>query len=367
MEQDFTIPEVVDSFINDLKQKYMEMDKENINISSLLILIQDLLKALEQIVIIEGNSLKYTKEDLIVNNTENAFLQLMTFSGQLVYQIRSLLLKEDIDYFLGGQSSDGSQLYTKILPQSAILNNIKADLNSGAVLLKAELEKFTNQDKVAKHINFLWQQIQSLSDISYSNKEALSEKTIFAYTFTNKSGKTINAYRHYYQKPTNDKNVFMRYKNQRTKKEKYSYYNKDGKMFFFNNGWLYEWFQDYLAQHGFSKLASSLIDNQSLSVMMKKTDRVEGYKGGDFMIGKQQIQAKFKNLRIISFKSVITVLTNLKEGLILYQEALSPEKKEQAIEKIAQIFVADNIEKINKSTTETALNVIKETFKNATF
>ena len=289
----------------------------------------------------------------------------MTFGGQLVYQIRSLLLKENIDYFLGGQSSDGSQLYTKVIPQSVILNNLIANLETGAVLLNSELEQFTNQDKVAKHINFLWQQVQYLSDISYSNLEAQQDKKILAYTFVNKSGKTIRVYRHFYQKPSSDENVFMRYANQRTKKRKYGYYMIDNKMSFFNNGWLYEWFEEYINQQGFSKLCSSLIDHQSLSVMMKKTDTVAGYKGGDFTIGKQQIQAKFKNLRVISFKSIIGVLTRLQENLSLYITETSQEKKDKTIEKLAQIFVADNIEKINKSTTNTALNVVKEVFKNA--
>ena len=369
-ELSFSSQEFIDSFIDDLKKSYdelekMEKDSGQVDATVLLQLINSFLEVLKQIVTIEGRQLKYNTDDLVVSDKNQAFLQLMTFGAQLVYRIRTLLLKEDIDYYIGGQDPSGKQLYQKYMPQSAILPALKANLSSGAVLLDAEIEKIENLDKVASHINFLWQQIQYLSDVSsFDNKSATKDITLYSYTFVNKSGKNINVYRHYYQKPSDDTRVFIRYQNQRTKKNKLSYYDINGRMSFFNQGWLYEWFSEYLNQeHGYTTLFSSLVEDKSLSVMMKKTDTVAGYKGGDFAIGKQQVQAKFGNLRVISFKSIVTVLTSLQDGLQAYVAAMSEENKDKAIAQIAQIFAADNIEQINKAGTQVILDNVRDTLK----
>lgn len=369
-ELSFSSQEFMNSFIDDLKKSYdelekMEKDSGQVDAIVLLQLINSFLEVLKQIVTIEGRQLKYNTDDLVVSDKNQAFLQLMTFGAQLVYRIRTLLLKEDIDYYIGGQDPSGKQLYQKHIPQSTILPALKANLSSGAVLLDAEIEKIENLDKVASHINFLWQQIQYLSDVSsFDNKSSAKDITLYSYTFVNKSGKNINVYRHYYQKPSDDTRVFIRYQNQKTKKNKLSYYDINGRMSFFNQGWLYEWFSEYLNQeHGYTTLFSSLIEDKSLSVMMKQTDTVAGYKGGDFTIGKQQIQAKFGNLRVISFKSIVTVLTSLQDGLQAYVIAVSEENKDKAIAQIAQIFAADNIEQLNKASTQVILNNVRDTLK----
>ena len=369
-ELSFSSQEFMDSFIDDLKKSYdelekMEKDSGQVDAIVLLQLINSFLEILKQIVTIEGRQLKYNTDDLVVSDKNQAFLQLMTFGAQLVYRIRTLLLKEDIDYYIGGQDPSGKQLYQKHIPQSTILPMLKANLSSGAVLLDAEIEKIENLDKVASHINFLWQQIQYLSDVSsFDNKSSAKDITLYSYTFVNKSGKNINVYRHYYQKPSDDTRVFIRYQNQKTKKNKLSYYDINGRMSFFNQGWLYEWFSEYLNQeHGYTTLFSSLVEDKSLSVMMKQTDTVAGYKGGDFTIGKQQIQAKFGNLRVISFKSIVTVLTSLQDSLQAYVTAVSEENKDKAIAQIAQIFAADNIEQLNKAGTQVILNNVRDTLK----
>lgn len=366
----FSSQEFMNSFIDDLKKSYNELEQieknsGQVDATALLQLINSFLEMLKQIVIIEGHQLKYNKEDLVVSNKSQAFLQLMTFGAQLVYRIRTLLLKEDIDYYIGGQDPSGNQLYQKHVPQSTILSALNANLSAGAVLLDAEIEKIENLNKVAQHINFLWQQVQYLSDVSiFDNKSAAKDILLYSYSFVDKSGKNRNVYRHYYQKPSDDTRVFIRYQNQRTKKDKLSYYDIDGKMSFFNQGWLYEWFSEYLNQeHGYTNLFSSLIEDKSLSVMMKKTDTVAGYKGGDFTIGKQQIQAKFGNLRVISFKSIITVLTSLQDNLKAYIMATSEEEKDKAISQVAQIFAADNIEQLNKAGTKVILDNVRNALK----
>lgn len=369
-ELSFSSQEFFNSFIDDLRKSYDELEKMEkgsgqVDPTALLQLISSFLEILKQIVTIEGHQLKYNADDLVVSNKSQAFLELMTFGAQLVYRIRTLLLKEDIDYYIGGQDPSGNQLYQKHVSQSNILPALKANLSAGAVLLDAEIEKIENLDKVVQHINFLWQQIQYLSDVSsFDNKSAAKDITLYSYTFVNKSGKNINVYRHYYQKPSDDTKVFIRYQNQRTKKNKLSYYDLNGTMSFFNQGWLYEWFSEYLNQeHGYTTLFQSLIEDKSLSVMMKKTDTVAGYKGGDFTIGKQQIQAKFGNLRVISFKSVVTVLTSLQDGLKAYLEAVSEEEKNKAISQVAQVFAADNVEQLNKSGTQVILDNVRNTLK----
>ena len=51
--------------------------------------------------------------------------------------------------------------------------------------------------------------------------------------------------KYFYQKPTPDTNVYLRYIGGK-KRQKLSYYLKSNDLNFFNAGWLYEWFMEYV-------------------------------------------------------------------------------------------------------------------------
>ena len=304
-----------------------------------------------------------------MNDKSQEFLELMTFGGQLVYKIRTLLLKEEIDYLLGGYDAENNLLKEKRISQSVALNNMKASISANAVLLENELEKVKNLDKVANHVTKLWHQIKELSDYeSFDYTKAFTEKV--PYTFVTKNGEQMIGERKFYQKPENDQQIYMRWQDGRKKAKRYGYYKKNNNYSFFNDGWLYEWFSSYVNKYkqGYNKLARSL-NKGSLSVMMQKMDSTAGYKGGDITISegliRHQIQVKFGNLRVISFKSIVKVLTTVKNSFeILYGEKQYSKKiKKEAIQELAQLFASDNNKKINQSAENVAIKKIKEIIK----
>lgn len=368
-ETDWTNQEIEESIsIEKLKKDFEELKgKSTVDSKKLLIILQKFLNILKKIAIIENYSLQSNLNgDLIVSN-KTLFLELMTFGGQLVYEIRSLLLQEDIDYLLGGWDSEHQTLKQSKKSQSEILANMTASLSNGAIMLNKELENTDRLDKVAKHINDLWVQMKKLSDY-----ESFDYTTVIPinvpYTYYNKyTEKNEISTRKFYPKPEADTQVYMRWQDGRTKAKRYGYYKMGNYYSFFNDGWLYEWFSTYIHQNSYNKLRKALFEHHSLSVMMQKQDNVAGYKGGDFVtnkqgLTKQQFQAKFQNLKIISFDSIVKVLTKLQENLELYNSA-EKEKQNEAIVQLVNLFVNQNNKQINDSAAKTAFKKMNKILK----
>ena len=364
-EQIFSPSDLENELLPSIKQSFNELESQykssqHINCQELLAILKLFIDTLERIKVIEQGKLKYNSDDLIIEGTDSAFLQFMIFGAELVYKIRSMLLQEDIDYYLGGYTDDGA-LAEKKVEQSEILKNLTANLKEGEILLKSEMEKFEDSNKIAAHLNNLWIQVQTLADYSNVSSKTSPPPEEIPATRNTQNGNKETYFKLYYQKTSYDTNVYIRYRGGQENTEKDGYYKlQSGKYSFFNQGWLYEWFREYVSQQGgYTRLKNSLEQN-SLSVMMKKIDNAPGYTGGDFVVGKKQIQAKFGNLKIISFNSIAKVLITLKENLEIYN-SVEKSCKEESVNKIVRLFTQSNTEKINRSYTRRVDSVLNET------
>ena len=343
-----TFVEVLEENFDTIAKGEINEEKQTlIDLQSLLALINHFIKVFEICIRNEQGIINY-KDYFITDEKEESFKILMTFGGQLVYKIRTLLLKEEIDYILGGYDSKNNQLKQAIITQPEILNNLKASLTDESVQLQSSLENINNLTEVSKHINELWNQIKELSDYEQEND----------FNYDNPIPKEEH---NYYQKIHPDKKIFMRYATENDKKIRYGYYSIDNKYSFFNDGWLFEWFNAYIRQGHIEKLKKSLFEEKSLGDMMQKIDNVRGYRGGDFKdIEGRQFQVKFKNLKVISFKSIITVLNSIKKTLQSYYnlKRKTEKSKSKVIKDLVTLFTTQNRAQIDKATIQTIQDVV---------
>ena len=113
---------------------------------------------------------------------------------------------------------------------------------------------------------------------------------------------------------------------------------------YFIAGLLYEWYMEYItsSEYAEEKLQKQL-QNHTIGVLIQPVDRVEGYKGGDYIdqITMSQVQAKFGNKKMISFVSIKTVYDEIS---IILSQLLSQEKNIQEIEKkVEELFTDPSI------------------------
>lgn len=281
------------------------------------------------------------------------YQMVMILGAQIVFEARSLITGETIDLLLGGIGANGNKLLEKKISQQDVLSNLTASLNEGAITLNSEISKLNETDnRVDIILNTLWQQIQVLSDYSQitSKNNTGIESGIKPYTYKTKDGQMHIRYRKYYKNVTRDFDVYAGYRGKR--RVKYGYYKmKDGIFSFINTGWLYEWFRGYTLQSAehVTKLLNTINDNSNatpLKEIVKGTDTLPGYKGGDIQVGQKQFQAKFTNLKIISFTSIATVIKNLQNILNLYIIATDPEQQRKQIQELLNLFTDNTNMKI---------------------
>lgn len=350
---------------HELVELYNQQDFSNIQLKDLLILakyFESVFKKISNKTVKQNKFGSYGYDGELVNSSEIG--ELMTVGAKLVYLIRTVLLGQTIDYSLGGYGPDGKTLYTVTVPQSEILPNLQANLNTQAVQLDSWLEKSNNAEAVNAHLQNLWNSINSLldpGDTSSKNKRGISLGP--KYSYTNKQGQIFEHQRRFYQKNDRDINVHVSYRGAHRKK--YTYYKlKDQDFTFINTGWIYEWFMEYISQADAADHIANLeqqISNPGnmtpLSGFIKKTDNYAGYTGGDYIAnGQQQIQAKFQNLKVISFKSIVNVIISVNNILKQYQNATSQEAKERQINKLKRLFTNEETMSILDTSIDSKIN-----------
>lgn len=298
----------------------------------------------------------------LIPEQESLFAEIMIFGAQLVFKIRSLLLDENIDYLLGGMVGDS--LAEKVVTQDQVLSSMSANIKEEAVLLDRELESFNDQNKVNNAINQLWQRVQTLADftnIGHLSGQHSKKVSVYSYTFTTASGTERRVNKQFYGNTQPDNNVYMRYVDGRKKAQKLGYYKKNNFYTFYNQGWLYQWFNDKIknisTQVEMNKLMQSL-NQGSISDFIQKMDHVPGYQGGDVWIKGLQYQLKFNNLKIISFNSIFNVLKHLQ--IILQKAQNEEEKNKEEIGKLLiNLYVDKNSPKIQNYLTTVINNLFK--------
>lgn len=269
---------------------------------------------------------------------------------KIVYYLRAFLLQEQIIFSIGAESPTG-ELSVKEINQQEIFNSINVNLETCQLELNSAIERF-DPDNVNQSISDLWKKVVLAAKFDWS--EGYDTKKIYI-----TSGKKR---RYVYSKPNPDTNVWVRYYMKQKQRYLTRYYNKSLNdsslnLIGYNQGWLYEWFQEYIQDKESQLQLQAAFDansNSPLSGMFLGAVRenIEGYKGGDYIDAQgQQVQAKFKNKRIATFNTIKTVIANIIEIINDYEKTLSGEDT-AVIQKMAQRFLqlfTDKRIKINYS------------------
>ncbi len=266
------------------------------------------------------------------------FRQVTMVGALLVFKIRQFLLQESITFSLGATDEQG-QLFERKITQDELFQKIdgkrqrlRSSLSSHAILLSRSLERFNNQDFQEVGSLNLWPTIMQLAFDGPAIKGSGDD-------FEDSDGTD------FYQKDNADKEVYIRYSE--GKKQTKQYYYGKNEMKYYNKGWLYEWYMEYISEkpENESILAQSLAQS-SIRPIMKGMDATPGYKGGDYIAQGQQMQAKYNNQQMITYVSIITVLTEIEKIFTEWEENKNIEAMSQ---QFVKLFTDDStaIERLN--------------------
>lgn len=328
---------------------------ERMQIQDLLQMLDNLIKTLSQVMIQQQQQNKsYTYSYSFKNIRKNTFKQFILLGGLLVFRIRQFLLQETIYYSLGATDEKG-QLFQRKMSQDelwsqVIKNNsaLRGSLSQKAIMLSKSLEKFNNNNFESVGNLNLWPQILNLAFGGPAIKEVHDPE----------NGK-------FYQKDSNDLNVYVRYSEGRKKAKRNYYYKKNNQYLFYNQGWLYEWYLTYINEsenHELMLLQS--IQKNSIAPIIYGMDKVAGITAGDFMdIQGHQVQAKFHNQKIISFTNIMDVLYSIQKEL--KQLIKNPNEISQVSERFVNIFIDDSkaISHLNSNYTDIINNQLLSILK----
>ena len=309
--------------------------KEILDFGSLELLQQkkyEAMSPLQQIKVLCGIfNTEIAKTSLDNNALENIYI----FGAKLVYSIRQYLLQESIYFSIGATSPDSTKLSVKQLSQNEIFNNISANLKSKEILLSSLLEKFDPKFEQAG-TSQMWAQILKATEFDWDKGYSAQRNYI---TSKNKT-------RRVYKKPEIDTNVWVRYYTRQKKRYLTYYYDKGNfDLIAYNQGWLYEWFQEYISvPENYQELQQAFATGTKtpLKNMMSDAQRenIAGYKGGDYINAQgKQMQAKLGNRRIITFSAIKKVLYEIETIVTQYEGLINnPANAKQMANKFAQLF-----------------------------
>lgn len=304
---------------------------------------------------------------LYLNNLDNTSIGLEKKSNnyllgmRIIFSLRSFLLQEKIYFSIGAQSPEG-ELSVREFSQDEIFHYITANLQSGYMALSEEIEKY-NKDYQDQNISDLWRQVVLASSFDW-------EKGYDA-----KRGYTTSRgiFRYVYSKPNPDTNVWVRYYMKQKTRHLTYYYNQSQNdnnlsLIGYNQGWLYEWFQEYIQdkENQLQLQAAFQTNSQApLAGMMSRAVReaIPGYKGGDYINAMgQQVQAKLGNKRIMTFKTINTVINNIISILDEYEQMLKDGNGKAAqtmSEKFLKLF-SDERTMVNKSYNNITSKILEQ-------
>lgn len=313
------------------------VDIERMSVQDLFQLINNLISLLSQVMIEQQDGRKgysYSYKAIRKNN----FQQIILVSGMLVFRLRQFLLQETIYYSLGATDERG-QLFQRQLSQDELWQQtigknkaaMRGSLSQKAIVLSRSLERFNaeNFEKVGK-LN-LWPQVLTLAFGGPAIKDQGADDG------------------EYYQKDSNDVNVYVKYSEGRKKAKRNYYYKKGEEYLFYNQGWLYEWYLTYINKsEEHEQFLQQSIQNKTIAPIIYGMDNVAGITAGDFVDAQgRQVQAKFHNQKIISFTNILNILYEIRDGLL--QLISSPGEVNGVAQGFVNMFTSDpnSVEHLN--------------------
>ena len=259
---------------------------------------------------------------------------LMIYGARLNYAIRQFITDEEIIFHIGVKAG-GAYGADAFIGQKEVLRNFSR-IGRSAIGLTHAIERLLvekSQEKSDEIFVNKWKIIEQLANVQ---GEDYSESNAKQVGWDSKTNKAIYAY----QKQSQDFKVYIKFSGANRRRSKY--YDLDGSLVGFNNGWLWEWY-DSIYNSGDNEAITKIhksIDTGNLQPLFQGFDRVPGLKQGDYMDYKgRQIQNKYDNMQIISYNNILKVLYELTPAL--------------------EAFVMDSTD---ENAANNLLNILKENF-----
>lgn len=251
-------------------------------------------------------------------NTSTSSSNLMVYAARLVYSIRKFLNSgEEIIFHFGATGPDGHLLAEGYVPQTDVLANFKSVTRKSIGITSASwLSLLEKEDIEHEGESFLeqWNRVLDLTTIngqsSYDLTKAETIKT------NSKTGEAIVAY----QKKTADTNIYIREAGA-NKTNYIKYYHLNDAFIYFNNGWLWQWFDSIYNSDNEAKQSAvkSALDQGSIEPIISEKDYIPGTKQGDYQnVKKQQIQNKYNNEKIITYNNILKIMYEFTSALQLF-------------------------------------------------
>lgn len=260
--------------------------------------------------------------------------ELMVYGARLNYAIRQFLTGEEIVFHIGARVG-GQYGSDAFVSQKDVMKNFSR-IGRNAIGLTHAIERMlieNSQEKSDELFVNKWKIIEQLVNVQ---NEPYNKNSVKQVGWDSKENRAIYAY----QKQKADFKVYIKFSGKNHRRSKY--YDLNGGLVGFNNGWLWEWY-DSIYNSGNVELLEQVhqsIGAGSIKPLFLGFDRTPGLKQGDYMDKKgRQIQNKYDNMQIISYNNILKVLYELTPAL--------------------EVFVANND---NQQAAENLLAILKDNF-----
>lgn len=261
-----------------------------------------------------GNSSSVTSE-LLENNYTSNQQNIYKVGAVFLYQLRSFLTQDEIIFNIGHYYKDknGTQhLGNKYVEQNEIfsIKSLKGKITKAGFVIDKNLINVKTTDIINKNQNNLIKQVLNYAEARYDDLGLVE-------TVIKSNGHKHKAYHN--RKADEDALIMLSGSKHRIT---YYYLLDMNKTMQYNNGWLYEWANNYIAINGSVALETSMYHPTTpLKKLMRSSqrDNIQGLMGGDYkgkVNGRQrQIQSKLDNSKIISLINIYNSVIEIGEAI----------------------------------------------------
>lgn len=261
-----------------------------------------------------SNSNKVTSE-LLENKYTSDQQNVYKVGAVFLYQLRSFLTQDEIIFNIGHYYKDEygtQQLGNKFVEQNEIfdIKSLKGKITKAGFVIDKNLINVGTSNIITKNQNNLIKQVFYYAKAEYNDTNSME-------IITKSNGHEHKAYHN--KRADVDALIMLSGTKRRIT---YYYLLNTGETMQYNNGWLYEWTNSYIAAYGSVALQNSMINPLTpLNDLMNNSsrDNIQGIKGGDYkgkVNGRQrQIQAKLDNSKIISLINIYNSVTEIGDAI----------------------------------------------------
>lgn len=273
---------------------------------------------------------------------------LMIYGTQLIYTLRKFLTDEEIVFHIASTDSKGKYQANAYISQSEILRNlsrVKAKAIGVSEKIERDLVLRNKEQSINKIFERKWKQIEYLSEVKTYVKSKNNNKIDMR-----KNGDKEAHWAYQNQK----KDILIYIKFSKNKYTKYYDIGENGKkddLISFNNGWLWEWYDNIYNTKDPQTLTTvhNGLNRGTLKPIfdLSEKDYTPGTKQGDWrnMIQGMEVQNKYNNSKIISYNNILHVMYDLIPVLEAYvNESQDKNITQNLLNVLQEHFFSDSIE-----------------------